>query len=481
MTRLKSEKFGVQPTELPLPTRKRERKSPKGSDSEALSPSSSISTSSPRSQPSTPPLQIIVHQPIGTSTYPSQSSGVIISSSSRPQGSSSPLPFVSKSVMAQSPWNNPGVVLMPAPLSQLPTHPEKWLPKFNPEEGMLAEEYINNFMLSINLNGVTNEDVFICLFPYTLQGTARSWYFSLPYGSITSWDIFEEKFLIKFGDDRSTATLISDLSNLRAQSKEPIKDFNSRFNKLLNKIPTASKLSEEERSEWYITALPSNIAIFVDRANKTTLDENMKEAIAIEKQIIALEKKTAIEERKSKKVTFKEDPKKKQSKDPFDLEGLQNFLKTMSNEMVDIKKQVVETSSKKPYRDFKRNPSTNSKPPNAITNAKSEEEEEIATEEQTDEEEVVELQGMWDFILPQEENQETFPVSTRRRNQLDPPQTTPKPKSASSATKDKVAPKKTTSKATQTNPVKTDASTPSKTLIVSDEMEYNIVEDMKKN
>jgi len=69
-------------------------------------------------------------------------------------------------------------------------------------------------MLSINLNGVTNEDVVIQLFPYTLQGAARSWYFSLPSGSITSWDIFQEQFLTKFGDDMSTVTLINDLSTL---------------------------------------------------------------------------------------------------------------------------------------------------------------------------------------------------------------------------------------------------------------------------
>ena len=65
------------------------------------------------------------------------------------------------------------------------------------------------------------------------------------------------------------------------------------------------------QSEWYISALPSNIAIFVDRANKKTLADNMKEAIVVEKRIIALENKNAIEEQKSKKVTFKEDPKKK--------------------------------------------------------------------------------------------------------------------------------------------------------------------------
>jgi len=73
-----------------------------------------------------------------------------------------------------------------------------------------------------------------------------------------------------------------------------------------------------------------------------------------------------LEERKSKKVTFKEDSKKKQAKDPFDLEGLKKVLKTRSNEMVDIKKQVAETSSKNPCIAFKRGPSTDAKPPNAI-------------------------------------------------------------------------------------------------------------------
>ena len=127
------------------------------------------------------------------------------------------------------------------------------------------------------------------------------------------------------------------------------------------------------RCEWYITALPSNLAIFVDRENKTTLVENLTEAIAVEKHVIALEKRSVIEERKSKKITFKEDSKKKQTKDPFDLEGLQKVLKTMSNEMIDIKKQVAETSSRKPYRAFKRNPLMEVKPPNAISNVESEE------------------------------------------------------------------------------------------------------------
>lgn len=100
---------------------------------------------------------------------------------------------------------------MPEPLSQLPAHPEKWLPKSNPDIGILAEEHINNFILSINLNGITEEDVVVRPFPYTLQGVYGSWYFSLPPGSINSWDAFQEQFLTKFGGDRSTMTLINEI------------------------------------------------------------------------------------------------------------------------------------------------------------------------------------------------------------------------------------------------------------------------------
>jgi len=100
----------------------------------------------------------------------------------------------------------------------------------------------------------------------------------------------------------------------------------------------ASKPSDEVQNKWYISSLPSNTTIFVDRAAKPTLVENIKEAIAIKKCILALDKKNALEELKSEKVTFRDESKKKQPKDPFDLEGLQKFLKTISNGMVDIMK-----------------------------------------------------------------------------------------------------------------------------------------------
>ena len=76
--------------------------------------------------------------------------------------------------MAQRPWINLGAVRMAGPLHPLPTHLEKWLPKFNLDDCLPAEEHINNFMLSINQNAVVEEDVVVRLFPYTLQGSGGS-------------------------------------------------------------------------------------------------------------------------------------------------------------------------------------------------------------------------------------------------------------------------------------------------------------------
>ena len=152
LTRLQSEKLGIEPTEFPLPKRKRAKKITEGSDSEELLSTSSIAFSPLRGQPSTPPLQIVIHQGSEASiSQPIHSSDLIPSHTAG-------IPTVVSTTVAiimADPWTRPGAVNMPAPLHDLPDAPEKWLPKFNPDDGTQAEEHINNFMLEINLKGVT--------------------------------------------------------------------------------------------------------------------------------------------------------------------------------------------------------------------------------------------------------------------------------------------------------------------------------------
>ena len=132
LTRLQSEKLGIEPTEFPLPKRKKAKKITEGSDSEDLSSISSISTPNLRSQPSTPPLQIVVHQGLEASTsQPVHSSSLI---PSHTYGIPTVVSTTVAIIMA-NPWTRPGAVNMPAPLHDLPYATEKWLPKFNPDDG----------------------------------------------------------------------------------------------------------------------------------------------------------------------------------------------------------------------------------------------------------------------------------------------------------------------------------------------------------
>jgi len=97
---------------------------------------------------------------------------------------------------------------------------------------------------------------------------------------------------------------------------------------------------------------------------------------------------------------------------------------------------------------------------------------------------------MWDFILPNsdtENEEEAFPVTTRSRSTPDPMQTTSKRRSTGAATaKENTLAKKsppTTKSPTivpQSQPSTSNIPSTSKTLVVSDSMDYNIVDDMKK-
>lgn len=193
-----------------------------------------------------------------------------------------------------------------------------------------------------------------------------------------------------------------------------------------------------------------------------------------------MEKGSQIDERKTKKVTFKDDSKKKASKDPFDLEGLHKVLKTMSNEMVEIKKQVAESSApKKPFRSFKTNPSSTSQAPNTISNVEpdQEAEEDSPNEEEVETEEEIEVNGMWDFILLTEEEAQAMLVTTRSKNYPNMSITNHKQKFATPAKEKTIADK---SKTSQTNPIPPDSQNTSKTLVISDTVKYNIVDDMEK-
>ena len=97
-------------------------------------------------------------------------------------------------------WRERTSLNMVFPLHDLPKHPERVLPKFDPRKGVSTEDHLKNFNMDLNLLNVQYEYVVFILFPYNFEPKASSWYFILQVDSLVDWDGFEKAFLGKFGN-----------------------------------------------------------------------------------------------------------------------------------------------------------------------------------------------------------------------------------------------------------------------------------------
>ena len=62
-------------------------------------------------------------------------------------------------------------------------------------------EHLGRFLRMTNtvkLNGVRPEVIKLHLFPFSLRDTAATWYESLPYGSVDTWEELVEAYLGRF-------------------------------------------------------------------------------------------------------------------------------------------------------------------------------------------------------------------------------------------------------------------------------------------
>ncbi|GKV03027.1 hypothetical protein SLEP1_g15392 [Rubroshorea leprosula] len=74
-------------------------------------------------------------------------------------------------------------------------------------------------------------DALMCkIFPSTLRGNARTWYYSLPPRSVSSYTELASAFATKFSSRRLIRKTTSELMRVRQRDRESLKNFMSRFN-----------------------------------------------------------------------------------------------------------------------------------------------------------------------------------------------------------------------------------------------------------
>ena len=193
---------------------------------------------------------------------------------------------------------------------------------------------------------------------------------------MTSWSDFSQAFLNKFGEDKTPAMLALELDRIKMESKERIKDFNQHFLTLLNKIPVASQPLEDIIIENYALALPKYLGMFVKQAGKITLVETFDEAIKVEKNSLTFESENNGKDdgslHKRNETNSRTNTNKKDAP-AFDVEKLQQAIRSLTNEVVILKRNNGEGTSnrgnfKTPYRPFTSSNARQNTPPDISTN-----------------------------------------------------------------------------------------------------------------
>jgi hypothetical protein len=153
LTRAQSQRLGVEPLEFPLPSQP---------------PKRPLITIGGGNHPPTPPDTNLLLPPSPPSTQP------IIMACQQPRRT----------------WRILGAINVPGDQHDLPENLDKWLSKFDPVSKQAPDEHISKFILVSNLRDVEEEDVIYQILPYTFEGEAYTWYFSLQANSIIDWDTF---------------------------------------------------------------------------------------------------------------------------------------------------------------------------------------------------------------------------------------------------------------------------------------------------
>ncbi|CAL8119103.1 unnamed protein product [Prunus armeniaca] len=96
---------------------------------------------------------------------------------------------------------------------------------------------IFNVVSSFPLTGVTEDQLRMRVFPYTLKDKAKYWLNSLKLGSLTTWGAIQKKFLEKYFSMQKTNMLRDKILLFAQQDDESFCEAWERFNGLLNQCP----------------------------------------------------------------------------------------------------------------------------------------------------------------------------------------------------------------------------------------------------
>ncbi|GJU23074.1 reverse transcriptase domain-containing protein [Tanacetum coccineum] len=134
---------------------------------------------------------------------------------------------------------------------------------------------------TVKLNNVPSDVVKLLLFPFSLEGAARTWLEKEPPNSITTWNDLVSKFVNRFFPPSKTTNLRNEITRFQQRFGETFAEAWDRFKDLLNKCPHHGFSPLHQIDTFYNSLNQSEQDSLNSAANGNFLTKNTQEALTI--------------------------------------------------------------------------------------------------------------------------------------------------------------------------------------------------------
>jgi hypothetical protein len=270
-----------------------------------------------------------------------------------PGGGQVPLPGIFAKVAARY-----APLILPIPLHDLPENYMKSLPKFTGEGDLTAQEHINFFDQFADTLGIEHEDVYSRLLVQTFEGQVRTWFRSLPAGSLRSYEELESAFIRQWGERKDHLYYLTEFGALKKKNSESVLEFTQRFNKLYNKIPAEVKPSQPATKVTFASAFDPDFALLLRERRSLDLSKMQDDAVEIESNMMAsgkLKAKTENVNKENKKFKEQGGPSGSGKSSGDKLEEMARVIRELSNKISKMELEKMKRDNF-PRKDFRKNP-----------------------------------------------------------------------------------------------------------------------------
>ncbi|KAH9668031.1 hypothetical protein KPL70_021271 [Citrus sinensis] len=155
------------------------------------------------------------------------------------------------------------------------------LPKFHGFAGEDPHKHLKEFHVvcsSMRPQGVTEEQIKLRAFPFSVDGLAKDWLYYLPPGSITTWNGLKKQFLEKYFPASRAANIRKDICGIRQLPGETLSMIDAASGGVLvNKTPTQAR--------ELISNMAANAQQFGSRQDATSRTVNEVNISSVEQRL----------------------------------------------------------------------------------------------------------------------------------------------------------------------------------------------------